>query len=181
MSITTRTGDDGHTRLFSGEQVSKTDPRPACYGDMDEAFSWLGYAKAVVTREELRPVLHTIQETLFRVGHELATDVAQVERIPNRITAADVEWLDGQLATFEAVLPRPTGFVIPGESMANGVLHIARAVVRRTERGAVGLQENQLLTNGELVRYLNRLSDLLWVLANYEAHPEVSLPAPSTR
>lgn len=175
MSIATGKGDGGTTRLFSGEAVSKTDPRPACYGHMDEAASWVGFAKALVTRAELTPMLHEIQERFFRVGHELATDVAKAERVPNRIGAEDVEWLDGHVAALEEVLPAPTGFVIPGQSPAHGALHVARAVVRRTERAAVGLQEQGMLANPALVRYLNRLSDVLWLAAEYEVTPDVTL------
>lgn len=175
MSIATRKGDDGGTRLFSGERVSKTDPRPATYGDMDEAGSWIGFAKAQVTRPELRPLLHRVQEDFFRLGHELATDVSQAERVPNRIGQGDVQRLDELVAALEAVLPPPTGFVVPGETPAHGALHVARTVVRRTERGAVGMREAGLLRNDALLRYLNRLSDLLWLLAEYEVHPDAAL------
>ncbi len=180
MSISTRTGDGGDTRLFSGESVSKTDPRPECYGHMDEASSWLGFAKALVTREDIVPILDHVQQAFFRLGHELATDVAKVDRVPNRIGAEDVRWLDSHVDSLEAALPAPTGFVVPGRSPAHGALHIARTVVRRTERAAVGLRERGLLKNADLVRYLNRLSDLVWLLAEYEVTPEVSISTPTT-
>ena len=175
MSRATGNGDDGTTRLFSGEPVSKTDPRPTCYGHMDEASSWLGLAKALVTRDEIRPILHEIQETFFRLGHELATDLAKVDRVPNRIGSEDVGRLDRHVAALEAVLPAPAGFVVPGVSPAHGALHVARTVVRRTERAAVALQEARLLENPALLRYLNRLSDVVWLLAEYEVTPGASL------
>lgn len=181
MSIATRGGDGGNTRLFSGEQVSKTDPRPEAYGHMDEAGSWIGFAKAQVTREEIRPILHRVQEDFFRVGHELATDVAKREQVTSPIGAGDVERLDAHVAALEAILPAPTGFVVPGVSPAHGALHVARAAVRRTERAAVGLRETGLLANEALLQYLNRLSDLLWLLAEYEVTPGVSLPELTAR
>ncbi len=176
MSIATGKGDEGTTRLFSGEAVPKSDPRPTCYGHMDEASSWLGLAKALVTREEIRPILHEVQEAFFRLGHELATDVAKADRVPNRIGAEDVARLDGHVAALEGVLPPPTGFVVPGVSPAHGALHVARTVVRRTERAAVALKEDGQLANPALLRYLNRLSDVVWLLAEYEVTRDVSLP-----
>lgn len=175
MSIATGKGDQGSTRLFSGESVSKSDPRPACYGDLDEAGSWLGLAKALATRPEIRPRLHAVQEAFFRLGHELATERGKVDRIRNRIGDEDVAWLDRQVAALEAVLPAPTGFVVPGKSPAHGALHVARTAVRRTERAVVGLHEQGLLANPALLRYLNRLSDMVWLLAEYEVTPAVTL------
>lgn len=169
VKIYTKKGDRGETALLGGQRISKSDVRPEAYGTLDEACSVLGVARAAAQDEELTAVIHTIQQDLFLLGAELATAPEDRGRLDFRITeehTAQIEsFIDSRLAKIE--LPR--AFIIPGSSsFLSGLLDWARAVVRRGERRAVALKEAGLLDNPEVLRYLNRLGDLLFVLARYQ-------------
>jgi cob(I)alamin adenosyltransferase len=170
MSISTRSGDDGATRLFSGEKVAKSHRRPAAYGDLDEAVSALGLARALAREQRVAAELLTLQRTLFMVGAELATSPARLDLLPERLGPSHLDALDGLGEELEAVVELPPVFVVPGSSPGSAALDLARSIVRRLERVVVGLSEAEpsLRENVTLLPWLNRLSDILFLLARYE-------------
>lgn len=162
--IYTRTGDDGSTGLADGTRLSKDSPRVEALGCLDELNSLLGLVAAFAGAPPL-PELHRIQNQLFELGAELALPAEQ------RTCAADVKWLEGVLDTRNAELPTLKEFILPGGNAAASHCHLARAVCRRTERGLVRLACNERV-NPQTLRYINRLSDLLFVLARVLARRE---------
>jgi cob(I)alamin adenosyltransferase len=156
--IYTRTGDDGTTGLGDGSRVAKDSARVAAYGTVDEANSCIGLVLAADVPEDVRTLLTTVQHQLFDLGGELC--------IPGHaaIFDADIERLEQQLDAFNEPLPPLKDFILPGGGEAAARCHIARTVVRRAEREAVALSRLEAV-RPEAVRYLNRLSDLLFVLA----------------
>lgn len=167
-SITTRVGDRGQTRLFSGERVSKDSPRTHAYGDLDELVSLLGVARAHVRRKAVRDGILKLQRDLFVVGSELATDRKACARLPRRVDAVMVAELDKMCASLEAGFKAPADFVVPGATVAASFIDWARAVSRRCERKVVGLSTRGLVRNPHLLVWMNRLSDHLWLLARFE-------------
>jgi cob(I)alamin adenosyltransferase len=167
--IYTRTGDDGTTSLFGGERVGKGNPRIDAYGTVDEANSVVGLARAHLDGEpgadRLDPVLGDVQEELFVLGADLATPVDAKPMVP-RVKDKHVEQLEERIDTFEADLKPLKKFVLPGGSPAGATLHSARTVCRRAERLAVQAGTS-IPINDEALVYLNRLSDLLFVLARW--------------
>ncbi|WP_342317049.1 cob(I)yrinic acid a,c-diamide adenosyltransferase [Lysobacter sp. FW306-1B-D06B] len=156
--IYTRTGDDGTTGLGDGSRVAKDSARVAAYGTVDEANSCIGLVLAADVPDDIRRLLTTVQHQLFDLGGELC--------IPGHaaIFDADIERLEQQLDAFNEPLPPLKDFILPGGGEAAARCHIARTVVRRAEREAVSLARVEDV-RPEAVRYLNRLSDLLFVLA----------------
>ncbi|HED52672.1 MAG TPA: cob(I)yrinic acid a,c-diamide adenosyltransferase [Phycisphaerales bacterium] len=168
--IYTRTGDAGETGLGDGSRVSKVDPRVEAYGTVDEANSFIGVAVATCGPAESRiaEVLAHIQNDLFDVGADLCTPVSAGEHVGDalRVTSRQTEAIEAWIDEFNAELGPLTSFVLPGGSALSAHLHVARAVVRRAERCVVlAGNEGDPATVAEPVRYLNRLSDLLFVLA----------------
>ncbi len=163
--IYTRTGDAGTTRLASGEMVSKASARVEAYGGVDETNSALGMARLYTAADlVLDPILARIQNDLFDLGADLSTPVDPAAKTPAlRIIAAQVTRLEAEIDQLNANLSPLTSFVLPGGSAAAANLHIARTVCRRAERGAVGFAAD----HGEALKYLNRLSDLLFVAARF--------------
>jgi cob(I)alamin adenosyltransferase len=156
--IYTRTGDDGTTGLGDGSRVAKDSARVAAYGTVDEANSCIGLVLASDIPDDVRTLLTGVQHQLFDLGGELC--------IPGHaaIFAADIERLETQLDAFNEPLPPLKDFILPGGGEAAARCHVARTVVRRAEREAVTLARVDTV-RPEAVRYLNRLSDLLFVLA----------------
>jgi cob(I)alamin adenosyltransferase len=167
--IYTRTGDDGTTSLFGGERVGKGNPRIDAYGTVDEANSVVGVARAHLRDEpgadRLDPVLSDLQEELFVVGADLATPLDAKPIVP-RIKAHHVEQLEDRIDTFDADLQPLKKFVLPGGSPAGASLHSARTITRRAERLVVQAGTAAPI-NEQAAVYLNRLSDLLFVLARW--------------
>jgi cob(I)alamin adenosyltransferase len=166
--IYTKTGDAGQTHLGDMSRVAKTDPRLVAYADVDETNSVIGVALALgVPGAEIAELLSSIQNDLFDVGADLCTPiVADPEFPPLRITAAYTERLEQACDTWNAELPNLTSFILPGGTPAAALLHQARTVARRAERSVWALLEvDAERTNPETARYLNRLSDLLFILA----------------
>lgn len=165
--IYTKTGDDGTTGLVRGPRRMKHDLRVACYGTVDEANSMIGLARVHTgSMPKLDRVLARIQNDLFDVGSDLATpgpDAAGAEPTL-RATPAQTEWLEQQIDTYNAGLQRLTSFILPGGTPLAATLHLARTVVRRAERMAVEVMSKEDINTQAMV-YLNRLSDLLFVLA----------------
>lgn len=167
-SITTRVGDRGKTRLFSGEEVSKNAPRPQVCGEVDELVSALGLARAHASCEVDRETILYLQRALFLVGAEAATSAAGLSRLERRVDAAMVEDLDRRCAAAESRVKMPDGFVVPGGTPCAAFLDHARAVARRCERGVVALHDAGALRNEHILVWMNRLSDYLWLLARIE-------------
>ena len=165
MSITTKTGDRGTTRLFSGEEVSKDSLRPNAYGDLDELVSILGVARCHCPAADTQQAILELQRELFVAGSEMATTPGAVERLDQRIDAARLAELERRMAELEAAIEVPDSFIVPGGSPAGAFLDLARSVSRRLERRAVGLCADGELDNDNLIVWLNRLSDYLYLLA----------------
>ena len=173
VKIYTRTGDAGETGLFDGTRVSKADARVATYGEVDELNAWLGLARAALPGETsgpppLKEVLEQLQRDLFALGSRLADPS---HKIAGRVTKAaivpeDIERLERWIDAFESELPPLRRFILPGGAHAGAALHVARTVCRRAERAMVALGGIE----PELLTYINRLSDLLFVLARVANH-----------
>lgn len=169
--IYTRTGDAGRTRLSTGEPLSKAHPRVEAYGAVDEANATIGLARLHAAPDpELDAVLARIQNDLFDLGADLATPERGrvLEWTPLRIVASQVERLEQEIDRFNAALEPLTSFVLPAGSALSAHLHLARTVCRRAERAAVALAAlPDEPVSPEAVKYLNRLSDLLFVAARH--------------
>ncbi len=166
--IYTRTGDDGTTALGDMSRVRKTDPRLAAYADVDEANSSLGVALALGGLEpDLAALLLRVQNELFDVGADLCTPVTpDPEYPPLRVTPDYTARLEAACDTWNERLEKLNSFILPGGTPGAALLHVSRTVVRRAERGVWALLEEQPeTTNAEAALYLNRLSDLLFILA----------------
>ena len=160
--IYTRTGDDGGTGLVGGERVSKHEPRVAAYGEVDETNACVGLARLHAGSDPwLDAALARIQNELFDLGADLATRDLEAPGAL-RIIDAQVARLEGEIDTMNAELAPLRSFVLPGGSPASAALHLARTVCRRAERAVVALAEREPV-NPVALRYLNRLSDLLFV------------------
>jgi cob(I)alamin adenosyltransferase len=172
--IYTKTGDAGQTHLGDMSRVAKTDPRLVGYADVDETNSVLGVALALGRPgAEIGELLSSIQNDLFDVGADLCTPIVdEPEFPPLRVTPAYTERLEQACDRWNAELPNLTSFILPGGTAAAALLHQARTVARRAERSVWALLEADAdRTNAETARYLNRLSDLLFILARV-ANPE---------
>jgi cob(I)alamin adenosyltransferase len=172
--IYTKTGDDGTTGLGDMTRVAKTDPRVAAFADCDETNSAIGVALALGTvAEPIAAVLRRVQNDLFDVGADLCTPITPDPKYPPlRVTAAYVERLEGWCDEFNAGLASLDSFILPGGTPAAALLHLARTVARRAERSAWALYGvDPQLTNRQALLYLNRLSDLLFILARV-ANPD---------
>lgn len=161
--IYTRTGDKGDTGLADGSRRKKYDRRVAAYGDVDEANSAIGIARLHVEKtSDAYAMLGMIQQDLFDLGADLSTP--EGPQTPLRIIASQVERLEREIDALNVHIAPLTSFVLPGGSAASAYLHLARTVVRRAERQACELADTETI-NPEAIKYLNRLSDFLFVLA----------------
>lgn len=166
MRIYTAKGDAGTTDLL-GERVDKDDPRIELLGALDEATSAIGLGRAHATIDAWREMLIQAQRDLYQVMAELAF-VDDLRPDAYRLPAARVEWLEASIAAVEATVELPPQFVLPGDTVAGAALDVARTVARRAERLAVALAHHGQLSNPEILRYLNRLSSLLFIVARAE-------------
>lgn len=163
MKIYTRGGDKGDTALFDGTRVPKSDPRVAAYGTVDELNSLLGLVRAADPPARIRSVLDRIQNELFTVGADLATPLEskrETKRVEGRLVVA----LERDTDSIFDQVGNPSGFVVPGQTELGARLHVARTVARRAERAVAQLSQETKL-NPEALRYLNRLSSLLYAMA----------------
>ncbi|HEY6102724.1 MAG TPA: cob(I)yrinic acid a,c-diamide adenosyltransferase [bacterium] len=161
--IYTRAGDRGETGLIGGQRVPKDDPRVEAYGAVDELNAQLGAARAIVRDRDLEEVLDRLQNRLFDLGAELAAPKG-AQKTPSTITAAEVQVLEGVIDLYQETLPPLREFILPAGSEIATALHVARTLCRRAERRVVTLHRRDAL-DAEILSYLNRLSDLLFVLA----------------
>jgi len=194
-AVATRRGDDGTTGLlFGGARIAKDDPRTEAYGTIDEAVAALGMARAQLGLKDrlgtlapgfgdLPEIILRLQRELFVVAAELATERGAWERQRDgvsRVSQAMVAGLDSILREAEEHITMPTEFVVPGETPTSAAIELARTIVRRAERRAVTLGAEGLIPGPYLLPYLNRLADLLWVLARAAEQAE-SRSAPPSR
>jgi cob(I)alamin adenosyltransferase len=171
MKIYTKTGDSGETSLFGGKRVAKDDLRIQAYGTVDEVNSALGLAYTEVKSEEVKQIIKQIQNELFITGSDLATDLNNKNSSLHisRINENHSTRLEKYIDELDSKLPQLTNFILPGGLKGAALLHHARTICRRAERQIVSLSKNEKI-NPQVIIYINRLSDLLFVLARYENH-----------
>jgi cob(I)alamin adenosyltransferase len=193
-AVATTRGDDGTTGLlFGGPRISKDDPRAEAYGSIDEAVAALGIARANLGLKRragtlnlpmggLAELLLRFQRELFVVGAELATNPDAWDRLEDgrtRVSATMVDGVEAVLLELERTTPMPSEFVVPGETMTSAAIELARTILRRAERRAVGLRRDGLVPGDHLLPYLNRLADVLWVLARAAEQAEARQATPA--
>jgi len=169
MKIYTRTGDDGTTGLLGPGRVPKSSPRIEAYGTLDELNAVLGVVRTREGAAAFEVLLTGIQSTLFTIGAELATVAPQLRETLDRVGDDDVRALESAIDGLETELPALTTFVLPAGTPLAAGLHLARTVCRRAERRVVTLGEQEPV-DGAVLRYLNRLADLLFVMARASNH-----------
>ncbi|MDF2423123.1 MAG: cob(I)yrinic acid a,c-diamide adenosyltransferase [Nitrosopumilus sp.] len=161
MKIYTKTGDDGNTGLQGNYRIGKSHPRIVSYGTVDEANAALGIVLANALDEDVRIVLTEVQNDLFLVGADLSNP--NLNDLRNRVSLAMIEKLERHIDKFESELPQLTNFILPGGDPSAAQLHYVRTVVRRAESKTVVLSEKDEI-NSNCIKYLNRLSDLFFVM-----------------
>ncbi|MEJ5223239.1 MAG: cob(I)yrinic acid a,c-diamide adenosyltransferase [Anaerolineales bacterium] len=162
-SFYTRTGDEGYTGLLGEGRVPKHHARIEALGDIDEATAALGLARATCQAPQIAPLLLTAQRDLYTLMAEVAATPENAGKF-RAIDAARVDWLEAQTDALSAIVSLPREFILPGDTPGGAALSLARAVVRRAERRVAELLLEKAIENGELLRYLNRLSSLAFVL-----------------
>lgn len=167
MKIYTKTGDKGETGLFGGSRVKKASLRVSAYGAVDQANAALGVAANFMETEILIKVIRVIQDKLFVLGGELASDEEGRRKLKIRIGKADIAFLEGVIDEITKDLPEKTWFVIPGMTKGSAFLHGARTQVRFAEREILTLGEEEEVSE-EILQYMNRLSDTLYAMSRYE-------------
>jgi cob(I)alamin adenosyltransferase len=195
-AVATTRGDDGTTGLlYGGDRIGKDDPRTEAYGTIDEAIAALGLARANLGIKRgvgtlpaglggLAPMILRFQRELFVVGAELATNPDAWDRLEDgrtRVSEAMVRDVERDLVELEASIEMPREFVVPGETPTSAALELARTILRRAERRAVALQRAGHVPGPFLVPYLNRLADLVWVLARAAERAESRTATPARR
>ncbi len=165
--VTTGTGDTGYTGLLGEQRVPKYDPRPDTFGTVDEATSALGLARALSSDTKVKQIIYQVQQELYLLMGELATPPENYEKMGLRMTAEHVQRLEQVENALKAEVEIPNKFIIPGDTPDGAALDLARTIIRRAERMAVKLLHDGVIQNGEVVRYLNRLSDMIFILARY--------------
>ncbi len=166
MKIYTKKGDKGYTSLFGGTAIKKNSVRLHAYGTVDELNSVLGLILAYNPEDRVSEIIIEIQKQLFVLGADLATLLSKRTKI-KRISKNEIQIIENWIDELDAQLPELTSFILPGGSQAGSVLHLARTVCRRAERFTVELKDEGAVTDESII-YLNRLSDLLFVIARYE-------------
>lgn len=168
MKIYTKTGDKGKTGLLDGSRVAKNDPRVAAYGDVDELNSVLGIVRASTKNKKIRGLLLEIQKDLFSIGAHLAHPELNEKRHKKaKFPESKVTNIEKTIDRFEEELPELKGFIVSGGVLPASFLHLARTVCRRAERAIISLHQSGRVPDA-ILKYMNRLSDLLFVLARAE-------------
>ena len=169
--VYTKFGDSGETSLLYGGRISKNSPNTEAYGITDEAVSVMGLARAMTSDERVNDMLRQLQRELFTIAAELATDPGKYELFQQHfkpVTEEMVTSLEQAIDSLEEEFEMPKVFILPGGSQASAAIDLARCVIRTAECRVVAMAEQDMLTNGLIMTYLNRLGDLLFVLARYE-------------
>jgi len=170
MKTFNKKGDKGETSLLYGVRVPKCDDKCEVYGTIDEAVSMLGLAKNFC-QLEVKDIVSGLQRDLFAIGAEVATPEEHYSQMVARgkvVTSEMVRRLEDLIDDFEAKIDMPREFIIPGACVSSAALDVARAIIRRAERRAVAFEQTGKLINEEILKYLNRLADLIFTLARYE-------------
>lgn len=165
--ITTGTGDTGYTGLLGEQRVPKYDPRPDTFGTVDEATSALGLARATARDQKVKDIIYRVQQELYLLMGELATPPENYEKMGLRMTAEHVRHLEQVEEELKREVEIPNKFIIPGDTLDGAALDLARTIIRRAERMAAKLLHDGIIQNTDIVRYLNRLSDLVFIIARY--------------
>ena len=165
MKIYTKTGDNGTTSLVGGTRISKAELKIESYGTIDELNAWIGVVAEQSINTNRKAILKEIQDRLFTIGSDLASEVEMVQRkqIPD-LLEEDIEFLENQIDIMDANLPELRAFILPGGNDAIAFTHVARTVCRRAERLCIRLNEQEKV-NPLIIHYLNRLSDYLFILS----------------
>jgi cob(I)alamin adenosyltransferase len=164
-------GDEGFTSLMGGQRVPKSGPRPEAYGTLDEASSALGMARASAQKPRTGEILLCIQKDLLLLGAELATEPEESSKFGYQIAGQHVDGLERLIDELQSEVALKREFIYPGGTFAGAAIDLGRTIIRRGERKAVDMLHQKLISNPEVLRYLNRLADLLFVLARYEENP----------
>lgn len=167
MKIYTKTGDRGETGLYGGSRVKKASRRVEAYGAVDQSNASIGVAVNFMKAEMLKKVLRVVQDKLFVLGGELASDAKGRALLKSVIEEKDIRFLEGVIDEIVRTLPEKTYFVIPGKTLGSGFLHVARTQVRYAEREILALAEEEEVRE-EVLQYMNRLSDTLYAMSRYE-------------
>jgi len=184
-AVATGKGDDGTTGLLYGGRIAKDDPRTDAYGSIDEAVAALGVARVALADaglKELSDLVLRYQRELFVVGAELATNPSALSRLKDAVTRVSEGMLnsvESDLARWESKVEMPREFVVPGETAASAALEVARTVLRRAERRIVALGRVVGIQSAWVLPYVNRLADLLWVLARAAEQAEHAAATPA--
>ncbi len=167
MKIYTKRGDKGNTSLIGGTRVAKNDVRLEAYGTVDELNSYVGLLRSYIREEDLKEILIDIQNQLFKIGSYLAVDISVSKmRSDFKLDEVRIELLEKEMDKLEGSLVPLKGFILPGGHQATGVCHVARTVCRRAERRVIDIRDVYEIDSW-VVRYLNRLSDFLFVLSRH--------------
>lgn len=171
IKIYTKTGDKGKTSLIGGTKVAKSHIRIDSYGTVDELNSYIGLLADYFNHDHTIKSLREIQDRLFTIGSSLAcdSDKEPLLKIPD-LKESDVHWLENEIDTMNTVLKPMKSFILPGGHVTISTAHIVRCVCRRAERKCVGMMENNLFVDPLVIKFLNRLSDYLFILARFIAH-----------
>jgi len=168
--IYTKTGDKGSTSLLGGTKVPKSHSRIESYGTVDELNSYIGLCRDLLNHEKSRIVLQDIQDRLFTIGSSLATDpVKEPKMVIPDLHEEDVTVLEKEIYIMNNIIPPMKNFILPGGHLSVSHLHVARCICRRAERCCVRLQSENEVVEAIVIKYLNRLSDYLFVLARFIA------------
>ncbi|WP_027625705.1 cob(I)yrinic acid a,c-diamide adenosyltransferase [Clostridium lundense] len=166
-NIYTRTGDKGTTALFGGSRVEKDSLKVEAYGTIDEVISNMGIAYSFIEEEELKAELVEIQNKLFVLGAELASDESGIKYLNKLINQSDIDYLEKIIDKYMEKAGPFKGFVTPGKNTQSAMLHVARTVARRAERIIITLSREDKVRE-EIRKYVNRLSDALYAMARFE-------------
>lgn len=169
MAIYTKKGDKGETGLLGGSRISKDSLKVSCYGTLDEANAALGVAFSQIMNDEIKDIIKAIQKQLFVAGAELASDEKGKTLLRDKVSAKEIASFEEVIDRYEQKLGPLREFIIPGETTASASLHLARSIIRRAERLIVQLN-NEEPVRQEVIQYVNRLSDVLFMLARAEVH-----------
>jgi cob(I)alamin adenosyltransferase len=161
-------GDGGETSLLGGQRVPKFDPRPDTYGVLDEASSALGVVRAMTKDQRIKGIVLSVQKDLLTMGAELSSLSEDIPKLSIRIGAGDVQRIEDLIDELQKNVKLKNEFIYPGETVLSAQIDVGRTIIRRAERNAARLKNEGLVNNPNIHQYLNRLADMLFVLARYE-------------
>lgn len=167
MKFSTK-GDAGETSLLGGQRVPKYDARPDTYGTLDEASSSLGVARAMTNNQKIRGIILDVQKDLLIMGAELSTLPEDIQKLSRRIVETDIRRLEEMIDELQKNIQLKNEFIYPGGTQVSAQIDVGRTIIRRAERKAARLKAEGQVDNADIHRYLNRLADMLFVLARYE-------------